>query len=76
MEWLLYIYLSGIIIVALMIAFIPWLRPKHKVDWNASILLLILSWLSIVVYLYVVYDGWKINREIMKEIKDLPDEEE
>ena len=67
-----YIYLAGVAIVLVLILFLPWLR-MDKTEIVVSLLLSLYSWITVIIILRVLYEGWKEEREIMRS---LPDEEE
>lgn len=67
-----YIYLAGVAIVLVLILFLPWLR-MDKTELVVSLLLSLFSWITVIIILRVLYEGWKVERKIMR---NLPDEEE
>lgn len=67
-----YIYLAGVAIVLVLILFLPWLR-MDKTELVVSLLLSLFSWITVIIILRVLYEGWKEEREIMR---NLPDDEE
>lgn len=64
----LYTYLSGVGLVLLLHIFIKWLRPKDWFDIQFFILNCLFSWITIIIIVVVVYEGWKEERDIMRNL--------
>lgn len=72
----LYAYLVGVAVVILLTIFCPWLRPTDRYTFCANVYLWFWSWITVVIILYVWYKSWQEDRDIIKEIRKLPKEEE
>lgn len=71
----LYIYLTGVILVLLLLLLVKWLRPLREELFWTFWAPLSLSWITVIIIVIVLCKSWKEERDIIRNLPSEDDDE-